>query len=95
MFSKKKRRPLISEPSNFEHRVHTGFDDEEGQFTGLPFQWQSILPDKARPKPFVDASAITPVEAVSDEVWYPGFKRQNLNAIFPKLHVFTFCTFSM
>ncbi|XP_039253506.2 uncharacterized protein LOC120330686 isoform X1 [Styela clava] len=61
MFSKKKRRPEISEPSNFEHRVHTGFDTEEGQFTGLPLQWQSIIPDKARPKPYIDASVFTPV----------------------------------
>jgi len=63
MFSgKKKKRIDISEPSNFEHRVHTGFNEDEGKFTGLPLQWQSIIPDsKARPRPLIDASHITPV----------------------------------
>lgn len=31
MFSKKKKKPLISAPTNFEHRVHTGFDRKEGK----------------------------------------------------------------
>ena len=63
MFSgKKKLRPDISEPSNFEHRVHTGYDCREGKFTGLPLQWQSIIPEsKKRPQPFVDPNAFTPV----------------------------------
>lgn len=30
MFSKRKKKPLISAPTNFEHRVHTGFDRKEG-----------------------------------------------------------------
>lgn len=43
MFSKKKKKPLISPPSNFEHRVHTGFDKREGKFVGLPLQWASLV----------------------------------------------------
>ena len=31
MFGKKKRKPQISGPTNFEHRVHTGFDHQEGK----------------------------------------------------------------
>ncbi|XP_078491955.1 serine/threonine-protein kinase PAK 4 [Ciona intestinalis] len=59
---KNKRKPDISGPSNFEHRVHTGFNEDEGKFIGLPIQWQSIIPDiKNRPKPFIDARHITPV----------------------------------
>ena len=59
---KKKQRPEISNPSNFQHRVHTGYDYGEGKFTGLPLQWQSIIPDnKKRPLPFVDPNAVTPV----------------------------------
>ncbi|XP_063385079.1 serine/threonine-protein kinase PAK mbt [Cydia fagiglandana] len=68
MFSKKKKKPLISPPSNFEHRVHTGFDRREGKFVGLPLQWASlvgnnqILKSTNRPLPMVDPSEITPTE---------------------------------
>ncbi|XP_069788578.1 serine/threonine-protein kinase PAK 5-like isoform X2 [Narcine bancroftii] len=63
MFGKKKKRLEISAPSNFEHRVHTGFDHHEQKFTGLPQQWQSLLADTAnRPKPMVDPSCITPIQ---------------------------------
>lgn len=63
MFGKKKKRLEISAPSNFEHRVHTGFDPREQKFTGLPQQWQSLLADTAnRPKPMVDPSCITPIQ---------------------------------
>uniref|UniRef100_A0A669P5L2 non-specific serine/threonine protein kinase n=1 Tax=Phasianus colchicus TaxID=9054 RepID=A0A669P5L2_PHACC len=63
MFGKKKKRLEISGPSNFEHRVHTGFDHREQKFTGLPQQWHSLLADTAnRPKPMVDPSCITPIQ---------------------------------
>lgn len=68
MFSKKKKKPLISMPSNFEHRVHTGFDKREGRYVGLPLQWASIvgnnqiLKSTNRPLPLVDPSEITPTE---------------------------------
>ncbi|KAE8600898.1 hypothetical protein XENTR_v10013446 [Xenopus tropicalis] len=63
MFGKKKKKLDISGPSNFEHRVHTGFDHKEQKFIGLPQQWQSLLADTAnRPKPMVDPSCITPIQ---------------------------------
>ncbi|XP_037124554.1 serine/threonine-protein kinase PAK 4 [Syngnathus acus] len=64
MFTKKKKsRIQISAPSNFEHRVHTDFDEQEQKFVGLPRQWQSLIEDTAkRPKPFIDATVITTVE---------------------------------
>uniref|UniRef100_A0A3Q2DCR2 non-specific serine/threonine protein kinase n=1 Tax=Cyprinodon variegatus TaxID=28743 RepID=A0A3Q2DCR2_CYPVA len=64
MFAKKKKpRVQISAPSNFEHRVHTDFDEQEQKFVGLPRQWQSLIEDTAkRPKPFIDATIITTVE---------------------------------
>ncbi|MEQ2162781.1 serine/threonine protein kinase, STE, PAK/STE20 [Goodea atripinnis] len=64
MFAKKKKsRIQISAPSNFEHRVHTDFDEQEQKFVGLPRQWQSLIEDTAkRPKPFIDATVITTVE---------------------------------
>jgi hypothetical protein len=42
-FGKRKKRPEISSPTNFEHRVHSGFDHSQGVFTGLPSQWNSII----------------------------------------------------
>ncbi|XP_030073891.1 serine/threonine-protein kinase PAK 4 [Microcaecilia unicolor] len=63
MFSKKKKRVEISAPSNFEHRVHTGYDEEEQKFTGLPRQWQSLIEESAkRPKPLVDPVCITTIQ---------------------------------
>ncbi|XP_032297678.1 serine/threonine-protein kinase PAK 4 isoform X5 [Coturnix japonica] len=63
MFSKKKKRIEISAPSNFEHRVHTGFDHREQKFTGLPRQWQGIIEESAkRPKPLVDPVCITAIQ---------------------------------
>ncbi|KAM8952390.1 serine/threonine-protein kinase PAK 4 [Pelodytes ibericus] len=62
MFAKKKKRVEISAPSNFEHRVHTGFDQQEQKFTGLPRQWQSLIEESAkRPKPLVDPACITAI----------------------------------
>ena len=68
MFAKKKKKPQISTPTNFEHRVHTGFDKLEGKFVGLPLQWASIVGNNQilrstnRPLPMVDPSEITPTE---------------------------------
>ncbi|KAM6912937.1 serine/threonine-protein kinase PAK 6 [Xenentodon cancila] len=59
---KKKKRPEISAPKNFEHRVHTSFDAKRGCFVGLPTQWQSLIENLRRPRPMVDPSRITEVE---------------------------------
>lgn len=74
MFSKKKKKPQISPPTNFEHRVHTGFDKREGKYVGLPLQWASIvgnnqiLKSSNRPLPLVDPSEITPTEILDLKV---------------------------
>uniref|UniRef100_A0A915K327 non-specific serine/threonine protein kinase n=1 Tax=Romanomermis culicivorax TaxID=13658 RepID=A0A915K327_ROMCU len=66
MFSKKKKRPEISAPSNFEHRIHIQLDQQNGVYTGLPKQWKNLItPDiikTSRPKPIIDPSIITDVE---------------------------------
>ncbi|KAJ3613443.1 hypothetical protein NHX12_019692 [Muraenolepis orangiensis] len=59
---KKKKRPEISAPKNFEHRVHTSFDPKRGCYVGLPSQWQSLIENLRRPRPMVDPSRITEVE---------------------------------
>lgn len=69
MFGKKKKRVEISAPSNFEHRVHTGFDQHEQKFTGLPRQWQSLIEESARrPKPLVDPAYITSIQPGAPKV---------------------------
>jgi len=68
MFAKKKKKVEISAPSNFQHRVHTGFDSSNNKFVGLPKQWTSLVGSEAgassphRPQPVVDPSAITPID---------------------------------
>ncbi|XP_040920672.1 serine/threonine-protein kinase PAK 6-like isoform X2 [Toxotes jaculatrix] len=59
---KKKHRPEISAPRDFQHRVHTSFDTTTGHYVGLPPQWQSIIDTLRRPRPLVDPSRITDVE---------------------------------
>lgn len=69
MFGKKKKRVEISAPSNFEHRVHTGFDQHEQKFTGLPRQWQSLIEESARrPKPLIDPACITSIQHEAPKV---------------------------
>lgn len=49
-FVKRKKRPEISSPTNFEHRVHSGYDHNSGVFVGLPTQWNSIINEAAEQK---------------------------------------------
>lgn len=86
MFSKKKKKPQISMPSNFEHRVHTGFDKREGRYVGLPLQWASIvgnnqiLKSTNRPLPLVDPSEITLTEILDlKTIVRPHFHKPNSN----------------
>jgi len=68
MFKKKGKKPVISAPTNFQHRVHTGFDTSSNKFVGLPLQWASIVKDEAgansphRPHPVVDPNSFTPTD---------------------------------
>lgn len=33
----------VSNPTNFNHRVHVGFDPHSGAFVGLPMEWERLL----------------------------------------------------
>lgn len=73
-------------PSNFEHRVHTGFDKREGRYVGLPLQWASIvgnnqiLKSTNRPLPLVDPSEITQTEILDlKTIVRPHFNKPNAN----------------
>ncbi|KAM9339059.1 serine/threonine-protein kinase PAK 6b [Symphorus nematophorus] len=59
---KKRRRPEISAPQDFQHRVHTSFDATSGRYVGLPPQWQSVIDTLRRPRPLVDPSRITEIQ---------------------------------
>eukprot|EP01136_Pigoraptor_vietnamica_P022579 Opistho-1_new@460 len=39
----KHRGMSIGSPCNFVHEVHVGFDQNNGEFTGLPPQWLALL----------------------------------------------------
>ncbi|KAI0799773.1 p21 activated kinase [Irpex lacteus] len=43
------RSPLmgVSNPTNFQHKVHVGFDPVSGAFTGLPDAWSKLLTKSA------------------------------------------------
>ncbi|KAK4887160.1 hypothetical protein RN001_003431 [Aquatica leii] len=92
MFSKKKKKPQISPPTNFEHRVHTGFDKSEGRYVGLPLQWASIvgnnqiLKSTNRPLPLVDPSEITPTEILDLKTIVRGDHSKIENRVIPQQH---------
>ncbi|KAJ3272568.1 Protein kinase [Terramyces sp. JEL0728] len=44
----------ISEPSNFTHNVHVGFDTANGGFTGLPNEWRALLQASSLTKEEID-----------------------------------------
>ncbi|RYP85451.1 hypothetical protein DL769_001004 [Monosporascus sp. CRB-8-3] len=37
----------VSNPTNFSHAVHVGFDPQTGQFVGLPAEWSKLLNSSA------------------------------------------------
>ncbi|KAF2199299.1 Pkinase-domain-containing protein [Delitschia confertaspora ATCC 74209] len=37
----------VSNPTNFTHRVHVGFDPTTGAFVGLPLEWEKLLTTSA------------------------------------------------
>ncbi|KAL1995225.1 hypothetical protein VTN49DRAFT_1412 [Thermomyces lanuginosus] len=37
----------VSNPTNFSHRVHVGFDAKTGAFVGLPAEWEKLLTTSA------------------------------------------------
>ena len=59
---KRKKRPQISGPSNFVHRVHTLYDWTSRTWSGLPRQWACLVTTPApsrRPAPIADPRHIT------------------------------------
>lgn len=60
--SKKAKTTIeISDPTNFEHRVHTGYDALQGEFVDLPKQWAGVISPRSRRDPFIDPKLVTQV----------------------------------
>ncbi|KAI6186920.1 Non-specific serine/threonine protein kinase [Aphelenchoides besseyi] len=36
-------KPVISQPSDFKHTIHVGYDPHTGEFTGMPQTWMTLL----------------------------------------------------
>ncbi|KAI6236687.1 Non-specific serine/threonine protein kinase [Aphelenchoides besseyi] len=36
-------KPVISQPSDFKHTIHVGYDPHTGEFTGMPETWTKLL----------------------------------------------------
>ncbi|XP_069117711.1 serine/threonine-protein kinase PAK mbt-like isoform X2 [Argopecten irradians] len=85
MFKKKGKKIEISTPSNFEHRVHTGFDRDQGKYVGLPPQWTGIIipEENDRRKPIIDPSTITQTEILPLKTIIRGHSTQQLNGYAP------------
>ena len=39
----KEKKMMISRPIGFKHNVHVGFNQDTGEFFGLPREWKQIL----------------------------------------------------
>lgn len=60
---KKLRKKDISLPQQFKHQYHMTYDNQEGNYIGVPPQWKKFLAKEfERPKPFMDPSIVTDME---------------------------------
>jgi len=60
---KKLRKKDISLPQQFRHQYHMTYDNQEGNYIGVPPQWKKFLAKEFdRPKPFMDPSCVTDIE---------------------------------
>ena len=50
-------------PQQFRHQYHMTYDNQEGNYIGVPPQWKKFLAKEFdRPKPFMDPSCVTDIE---------------------------------
>ncbi|WVQ76770.1 hypothetical protein IAR50_006444 [Cryptococcus sp. DSM 104548] len=73
----------VSQPTNFVHQVHVGFDPQSGGFTGLPPQWSKLLTSSAITK---EEAAKNP-EAVLDVLqFYTQQQTSNTTEVYRDVH---------
>ncbi|CAN9493048.1 unnamed protein product [Ophioblennius macclurei] len=82
---KRKERPEISLPSDFEHTIHVGFDAVTGEFTGMPEQWARLLQtsnitkleQKKNPQAVLDVLKFYDSKETSNSQKYMSFTDKN------------------
>uniref|UniRef100_A0A3B1K699 non-specific serine/threonine protein kinase n=1 Tax=Astyanax mexicanus TaxID=7994 RepID=A0A3B1K699_ASTMX len=95
--NKKKERPEISLPSDFEHTIHVGFDAVTGEFTGMPEQWARLLQtsnitkleQKKNPQAVLDVLKFYDSKETANSQKYMSFTGENftphfLSVFFPR-----------
>lgn len=86
--NKRKERPEISLPSDFEHTIHVGFDAVTGEFTGMPEQWARLLQtsnitkleQKKNPQAVLDVLKFYDSKETSNSQKYMSFTDKTLDS---------------
>lgn len=75
----------VSNPTNFAHQVHVGFDPSSGAFVGLPPEWEKLLTNSAISKEDYQKNPTAVIEVLNfytnklqdrqDNPTYPSFQR--------------------
>ena len=66
----------VSNPTNFSHRVHVGFDPQTGAFVGLPTEWERLLSTSAITKEDYKKNPQAVIEALE---FYSDIKMREQN----------------
>ncbi|KAK2776719.1 Protein kinase [Onygenales sp. PD_12] len=66
----------VSNPTNFSHRVHVGFDPQTGAFVGLPAEWEKLLSTSAITKEDYKKNPQAVIEALE---FYSDIKMREQN----------------
>lgn len=73
----------VSNPTNFAHAVHVGFDPQSGGFTGLPPEWAKLLSSSAITKEDYERNPQAVFEAL--DFYHDLTKRAENPAAYPSL----------
>ncbi len=71
----------VSNPTNFSHRIHVGFDPQTGGFVGLPQEWEKLLTASAITKEDYKKNPQAVIEVL--EFYSEHKKREQHPEIFP------------
>ena len=66
----------VSNPTNFSHRVHVGFDPTNGNFVGLPVEWEKLLTASAITKEDYQKNPQAVIEVLE---FYSDINKRNQN----------------
>lgn len=73
----------VSNPTNFSHRVHVGFDPVNGSFVGLPTEWERLLTASAITKEDYQKHPQAVIEVLE---FYSDITKRNANPdVYPSL----------